>query len=667
MFIEVFEELTMADPIKVKIGVHDKGFWDNANNVEASKSPLASGLNISDAVNKAKANSGSELIVVDASGNASVHSLSVKDGVWGKENKTIDIKELKRGANKNGYLNIDDNVANIFKAKSAFIVDKNNNVTYLGARASTTNKEVELKDAEEYLSAPNKNKVDTAYLMASEAGDTRRVEVKLANNSLDKLNEDYRNTKDADYSTGLLKPGNTKAQMEKLLTSLKSIDSNRTAETTALSNELKVRTDKWKTDLDAPAKRLDKANNAWNTAHNQEERKVEDAFKNAREAKMPGVYSLENSVSNADDARNNAKSQMDTAIQNRVEAQGRLANVEKLPDEINNLRNRDLQLKSRNGSLALELATHISQSRSEISSAIIDKNRLINDYQRQISTESAKPVKPANTGSNSGTGSVTDDPFAKPNSGKTGSVYDDPFAKPGNGHSGSVYDDPFANSNNYRNQGMIDTWNSQMNDLRSDVSSLNYRLQGLDNLANRLRYNNDISQLSVYNYNLSDTDKLVVNRYVNEYNSNETEINNNEYSIRDKDNSYRNNIGSARNSLANATSNEAVARENYSTSENRLAQLETQLDTLKKNPLPDNNPKVKPFVDTYNKALAHREETVGENAPLTKEQRSAQSVVDNINGIYNKDKQVLEGKINTSNASASDTARKMIQETRAKL
>src|SRR5687768_4452881 len=102
----------MADPIKVKIGVHDKGVWDAGNNIQADKNPFASGLNINDAVNKAKTNQGSELIVVDASGNTSVHSLSVKDGFFSKENKAIDVKELKRDTNKKGYLTIDDNLAN---------------------------------------------------------------------------------------------------------------------------------------------------------------------------------------------------------------------------------------------------------------------------------------------------------------------------------------------------------------------------------------------------------------------------------------------------------------------------------------------------------------------------------------------------------------------------
>ena len=44
----------MTDPIGVKIGMHDKGFWDNGNNVMADKTPFASGLNVNDAVSKAK-------------------------------------------------------------------------------------------------------------------------------------------------------------------------------------------------------------------------------------------------------------------------------------------------------------------------------------------------------------------------------------------------------------------------------------------------------------------------------------------------------------------------------------------------------------------------------------------------------------------------------------
>jgi hypothetical protein len=668
----------MADPIKVKIGVHDKGFFDNGNNVEANKTALASGLNINDAINKAKSNSGSELIVVDSSGNASVHSLSVKDGFFGKENKTVDVKELTRGTNKNGYLKIDDNVANVFKAKSAFIVDKNNNVTYLGARVSTTTKEIELKDAEDYLNAPNKNKVDTAYVMGAEAGNTKRIETKLASNSLDQLSANYSNTKDADNAVSLLKPGTTKAVMESLLTNLKSIDSTKNTETAALTGELKARTAKYQSDLEAPTKRADKADAAWNTAHSQEENKVAVAYRNAREAKMPGVYNLENSVSNAEGSRNNAKSEMDSAISNRVSAQGTLAAVERVPGEAEALRNRNLQLKSHIDSLSINLVSYVGQTKSEISSAIYDKNRLINDTQRQVNNEYAKPVKPANSGTGSvtddpfakpstgHTGSVTDDPFAKPGSGKTGSVTDDPFAKPGN-KPGSVYDDPFANSNNYRNQGLIDTWNRQISDLKSDVSDLNSRANSLDNLAYKLRYTNDLSQLSSYGYNLTSTDRIVLNRYVSEYNSGVTEIQNNNSAIRDKDNYYRNNINPARNAVANASSNEEVARSNYATAENKLAQLAGQLDNLKSNPLPDTNPKVKPFMDTYNKAVANREATVGENAPLTKEVNASHAVVNSINSSYNQDKHALEGKINNSSSSAADQAAKMIQAARAKI
>ena len=121
--------------IGFKIGGHDTGFWDNENEVMANKKPFIEGVNVNEAIKKAKQQPGAELVIVDKAGNAKAHSLSIEDSMI-QENKTIKINELSRDSNPQKKLDktpltVINFVAQEFSGDAAFLVDNNNNVTYL--------------------------------------------------------------------------------------------------------------------------------------------------------------------------------------------------------------------------------------------------------------------------------------------------------------------------------------------------------------------------------------------------------------------------------------------------------------------------------------------------------------------------------------------------------
>src|SRR6185295_14502783 len=114
--------------IGIKIGTHDTGFWDAENEIIANKKSLVEGVNINEAISKAKQNPGAELIIVNKNGKAEAHTLFVKDSLI-QENKTINIKDLDRDPNpkqdlKKTPLAIDDYIAQAFRGEAAFLVDE---------------------------------------------------------------------------------------------------------------------------------------------------------------------------------------------------------------------------------------------------------------------------------------------------------------------------------------------------------------------------------------------------------------------------------------------------------------------------------------------------------------------------------------------------------------
>ncbi len=633
----------------IRVGSHDKGWTDATNKIISDGQPIASNLNINEAIEKAKGHAGAELVVVDDTGSAKVVALKVKDSLI-KENKTVNISELDRdpAAKQNlakTPLAIDDNIARAFGGSAAFLVDEKNNVTYLGDDVDKTTKDVTLKDAEKFVKTPNKNKVDAAYVMAKEAGNEKRVEVKLANNVLDDLAINYKDTPPADKAVSLLKKGEVKTKMEDLLINLKSVDKIQTSENDGLKGQLKERTDKWKSDLVEPTKRLNKGNDAWSAASNQENQKVQTSFHNLREAKFPGIYTLEKTLSGAEGERDNAKSNLNSAISQKNSAQNHLSEIESLPGQIQGLRNQNSNLESENRSLATQLLSYLTITRSSVSSELSTKRTMLSRDESELRAEQAKPTKPS-----SGGGSVTDDPFS-------------------NKKSGSVYDDPFSNGSggNYRDEYKITRLESSIRELRSDISDLDSRESSLSSLSFRVAVDTDISQISGWFYNLNTIDRLALNRFSTQCQENKNEISNNNSAISNKQHSYNNNIGPARENLSDATTNEARAQGVYSAKESRVNQLSADLQNLKASPISDDEPKVKPFFTAHNKALQHQDATVGELAPLTKEKNAAQGVVDGINHDYNVDKRDLENKMKNSSDGAHGKAQGMIKDTRTKL
>jgi hypothetical protein len=207
-------------PEYIQIGVHDEGYLDAENEIMANKAPLAKNMNIEDAVAKAKNTPGAEIVVVDAAGKANVHALTIKDDFY-KENKTVDIGELKMDKDSDDPLLIENNVAGKLNGEAAFIVDQKDKVAYIGADVFNTTAATAMKDAEKFLKNPDKNKIDTAYQIADKFKKRQELETKFTRNLL----TDFQKTGDMAAlvnGTALVKPGKVKTDMESLIKELGS-------------------------------------------------------------------------------------------------------------------------------------------------------------------------------------------------------------------------------------------------------------------------------------------------------------------------------------------------------------------------------------------------------------------------------------------------------------
>lgn len=625
----------------IKVGYHDKGIWDASNKIEAKQNPIASNLNINDAIAKAKSTSGAELVLVDNYGNAKVHSLQIKDSLI-KDNKTIDNKELFRSPNGGKQdmakmpLVINDNIAKAFSSQAAFLVDEKNNVTYLGDDVEKTTPETTLKDAEKFVTSPNRNKVDTAYTMAKEAGNEKRVEIKLAQNVLNNLSNNYKNSYIASEDVSLLKPSDTKTKMEKVITEIKSVDNINNTETNELKAGLANRTDKWQAEINKPQQRLDKANKEWNTANEQEADKVKLSARDLREARMPNIHRTEDNLSAAMYQRDISKNNLDNAVNDRSRAKSHLDKIEDLPKEANSLRNRNSDLQRENRRLTSDLIAYLSITKLQVDSELRSKKSDLRSAEIDLSAERNKPTGP----------SVTDDPFSNKK---------------------SVTDDPFSNNKSYRDSNKIYSLERDISSLESDIKELDNRSSSLSNLALRVALDTDISSISTWYLDLSYTDRVAAERFSDRHGDNKKEISRNNNLISEKESEYRNNISSARNNYSNALQNEEETRNIHSNAQSKVNQISGELENIKSNPLPDTNPKVVPFANAHKKALDHQNATIGENAPLTKEKNTAQSIVNDINSRYQNDKNTFEVKIADSANRANQKAQQLINETRSKL
>ncbi|PKL75750.1 MAG: hypothetical protein CVV27_13760 [Candidatus Melainabacteria bacterium HGW-Melainabacteria-1] len=651
-----------------KVGSHDTGWLDASNPIKADKNALASGLSVDQAIAKAKQTEGAEIVVVKSDGKASVHALSVEDSFW-DEGKKVLISELDRDPAKKQDLGktplaIDDNIANAFSGQGAFLVDAKNQTTYLGDDVDQTNAGTKLKDADAFLSNPTREKVDAAYAIARDAGNERHVDKTVARNALDQLQRNYRQSDGPAQDVALLKPGEARSKVEGLIGELKTVAGQESQRVAELRTQLSERTDKWQADLKDPTQKLNSAVNAWNQANERETQAVSKGWYNLREARMPNVHQLENSLEQAKGHASRSRQQLDGAIQGRINAEGRVNDLERLPREADGHLEQASRLKSENRGMHMQIKTYVGLTLSQVESERRGVERSLQRSEGDLSDERNKPNRPTGGG-----GSHTTDPFAGGGSISKPNHTTDPFA--GGGSKPNHTTDPFAGGNNsspppggWRDEGRVNDLDRQVSRLRRDRDELRSRENSLESVNSRLMFTQDIDQLSMMFYNLDPIDRVALNAYKERHDGNKRAISQQERAASDKRSRYNNEIGSARNNLAHATVNEDSARSAFTQAEGRVGNLSGQLQDLNANARPDSHAAVKPAATTYQKAVEHKEATVGGDAPLTVTRDKARAKVDGINREYQGDKQDLESNIANVQQSLHSEAQQKISTVR---
>jgi hypothetical protein len=657
----------------IKLGSHDKGFWDPSNTVKAAKKPLAEDLEIEQALETAKQHDGAELVVINARGKASVHSLFVEDALW-KENKQVLISELDRDpAPKQNQaqtpLAIDDHVSQAFGGEGAFLVDARNQTTYLGADVDQTTAAVKLKDAEAYLHNPTPDRVNAAYAIAKDAGQERHVDQKLSAQVLDDLQRDYRQSAPAEQKIDLLKSGEAKTQVKNLLTELKTIAGQESTRVAELNQQLQARTATWQTELQSATPQRDAAQEAWNTQNQRETQAVSTAAQALREARFPGAQKLEKTRSEAQKQRSQTKSQLESATAQRLEAQKRVNKLERLPGEAEGRLQQARQLESENRGMYFQIQNYTTLTLSRVSA---ERRSTEQEYSRantDLELERNKPPRPSSSTPNSGGSSPNGvDPF-KPGSGGGSPNGVDPFnpgsgSSDGNSSSSPNGVDPFADANKYRDYNKINRLETRVSQLRRELRDLKERESSLESVNQRLAYTRDIDQLSLFFYDLDPLDRMALSQYKDRKDNNERAIAGHQRAARELQARYENETPGANRQLSAATSEEEGARGRYSQAENRLASLEQEQRDLLNNPRPDSHAEVQPFYSAHQQAQAHKEATVGAQAPLTLKRAQTQQAVDQLNRVYRSDQDSLNSQIIRVKQTLADEARHKIETTR---
>ncbi|MFN8673179.1 MAG: hypothetical protein U0457_14005 [Candidatus Sericytochromatia bacterium] len=311
---------------------------------------------------------------------------------------------------------------------------------------------------------------------------------------------------------------------------------------------------------------------------------------------------------------------------------------------------------------------------------------------------------PFSNGGGKPTGNVNSDPFSngsKPTGKPTGGVNADPFSNGGGKPTGNVNSDPFSNgggnkptgnninsdpfnngggsqpAGNYRNDGLLQEYRRKAQEVKSDITTLDMRVKGLNQAIGYAKnygmessaFRNAVSSLDAGKYNSYDyvfngkdrdyfsdpsSDRAVIrNEFVVPYDQNKDRMARNNNAIRNNMNEYNNNIGNANKQLQDATVAQSQASGNLAGAQSAVTQYTAELQRINGRPAqPDSNPSVKTAKSDLDKTVKHKEATVGENAPLTKEKTTAQGVVDQINKDYTTDKNSINSKIadNANNA-----------------
>jgi hypothetical protein len=261
----------------------------------------------------------------------------------------------------------------------------------------------------------------------------------------------------------------------------------------------------------------------------------------------------------------------------------------------------------------------------------------------------------------------------------------------GSGSGNDIYSDPFGNKGGsgstsgagYRNGDLVKDYMKKASETKADANYADLRIQALDRVISAARRSPDgldsqyvksaINSMSDYTfssysyiYNSNDaayvyftgenSDKTVIdNKYLKPFEYNKKTIYNNNNIIRSNVAEYRNNIDGANNNLQKAESSKVQAEGNLSGAQSTVTQLSAELERINNRaPVADSNPAVKPVKAAYDKAVKNMDNTVGENAPLTKEKVKTQGIVDGINNSYSTDVNDLNRKISDNAGQAQN-------------
>lgn len=620
-----------------RIGAHDTGFWDKENPIQAEKKPIASGLGVNEALAKAKSHAGAELVVVDAQGKASVHSLSIEDSFL-SESKKVLISELDRNPadkieSSKTPLAIDNNVAKAFQGQAAFLVDDQSTSTYLGDDVDKTTPAVKLKDAEQFLSNPSAAKIEAAYAIAKDGGNERHVDTALAGQTLDQLHQNYRQQDTVSQDINLLKDGPAKTQVNQLLTELKTLSGQESSRVGELSKQVQARTAKFKNEIAKPTQDRDTALNSWNSANAQESEKVKTAAHDLREARMPTIFKLEEEVGQAQSHSSQMRGQLEHASTERSQAQSKVNELERLPAKAESHEQKANQLERDNQGLYIRAQTYTLTTLSQVGSEIRSIDNRLSRLGSDLSNERNKPAQPSD-------GSGNSDPYGK-----------DPFA--GGGSSGT-----------YRDEGRIRGLERDISSLRSERANLIERQGGLEMIQRQLTYTRDIDRLSTYFYQLEPIDRLAMGQFKSQKDNNDRGIRENGQQASQLRSQYSREINGAQRNLSTATINETSAQARFGQAESKLAELEQEVAQLKNNPLPDTHAEVKPKAAAYQQAVNHKQATVGSTARLTQNRDQTQAKVDQISADYRSDDASLQSQISNVQQTLQSEARAKIAQTR---
>lgn len=656
-----------------QVGTHDTGFWDRENKIAADPKASAENLSVKEALSQAKSQKGAELVVIQEDGTANVHALQGQDG-FASENKQILISELDRDPRSKQDLGktplaIDDKVAQAFGGKGAFLVDEKNNTTYLGEDVDVATPTSKLQEAEQFLKAPTQEKVNAAYAIAEDAGKPAHIDSAMGKNVLNQLQSNYRQGDQAAQDVSYLKPGDTQEKITALTVDLGRIAGQEAERTGQLNDQLKDRTADWQQANGEATQARDKALGQWNQAQRAEAGKVDQAARQLREARMPGVHATESQLKEAQGQSSQARSQYERAQSIRQQASNNVDALERLPASADNHLTQARRLEDNNREIQFQARTYTTVTLSQVRN---DVRRVEREYDRtnyELQNERNKPPRPSSNNSsgdpfgndpfNGGGNNVSSDPFGKDpfSGGGSGGSSNDPFGKdPFNGNGGGQY----------RDENRIRSLQNQLSRLSSESRNLQARENGLERVNTQLAFN-DVDNLNLIFMDLNFTDRTTLGRYGDQMRRNDTNIRKHEQTARQENDRYRREINPARQQLNNATTQETAARSRFTEAEAQVARVENQLNDIKRNPRPDSDPAVKPAATAHQKALEHQEATVGAQAPLTQKRDQTQAALTAIDRSYQADKQDLESQLRNVKNTLEGEAQQAIQKTRQAL